>query len=345
MSLTDLVSASLVDEYLAPVIDCEIRRQQQLKDGGDRAPGLHPSEVAGACPRLVCLWRSVRPEFHPPGDEIDVWLQRIFDDGTMHHLWYQERYLGPAGVLYGTWVCSRCKREVVGFMPKDSCDCHKSVYSQHMPEFCIRHCAVEMPGEGVKERLVLSAERTEARGGCIACGQRNPVAWGEWKFREPKIKVDDIGLVGHSDGLVCVDDRWFVLEIKTANARSFTMMKGVSPGYKGQAHCYLYAFKQMPEPYSKVEGVLFLFVNKNEAPKIDGKRRKEREWTVWWDDEAEVTIEGIREMNRSLLEKSLPRMLPGCSQSKRNRDCQFWEVCARVGRGVEGWQEAEEYDG
>ena len=133
--LTDIIESSLMEEYLIPVIDKEIERQTKLVNF--RAKGFHPSEVAGICPRYVILKRLLDNRFKQK--PINTNLHRIFNDGTMAHEWYQNRYLGPAGVLWGKWICSRCKEVVEGFMPKDSCECQEHDL-KNISDFCVDRC-------------------------------------------------------------------------------------------------------------------------------------------------------------------------------------------------------------
>jgi hypothetical protein len=331
MGLEDLVNASLVDDLIATTIDNFIEKSKEKPSF--RAKGLHPSEVAGVCPRKVVLAR-VLPEEHVPQWDIDANLQRIFNDGHALHEWYQERYLGPAGVLWGRWVCSRCKEEVEGFMPKEACSC------QHIPNympayFCEKKCW---------KRGCRDLELMGKRGGCVHCGQMNPVAWGEWKYREPRIYIEEFDLVGHCDGLVCIDDNWYVLELKTANSMAWSYRKSPAENHLAQAAAYMYAFRQMPEPYNQVKARLIVYINKNGAEKYGGKKRKEKEFVAYWDEKCDKVIEDIRLINTSLKNKTLPSMIKGCSQMRRNRDCDLWEICARVGKGSEGFEDADNWD-
>jgi len=342
-----MVSATLITDYAVPVVDEEINRQRDLPNF--REEGLHPSEVAGVCPRMVVLNRILKiPKFQ--GDNI---LQRIWNDGHAFHGWYQNRYFGPAGVLYGQWVCSRCKKVVEGFMPKDSCECQDDLLSPDdhpvdepqnyamVPLFCYDKC--KRHGNKKEGRSWWrDEEKVKERGGCVWCGQKNQRAWGEWLYNEPRIWIPDLGLVGKCDGLLYINGHWYVLEIKTINTKGFQFLKGPSEKYLGQGATYHYAFKQMPEPYSLAEAVLFFYINKNEAPHSNGKQRKEKEFPIYWSEDSEKVIEGIREMKSSMENHYLPPMLHTCSQTRRNRKCDRWEQCSMImGEGKLAWTAAE----
>lgn len=345
MSLADMVSATLITDYAVPVVDEEINRQRDLPNF--REEGLHPSEVAGVCPRMVVLNRILKiPKFQ--GDNI---LQRIWNDGHSFHGWYQNRYFGSAGVLYGEWVCSRCKRVVEGFMPEDSCTCQTEPdrWPGWVPDYCKEHCydtvtetdctGLDLMSRPAECRNMVAVEK---RGGCVWCGQNNQRAWGEWLYNEPRIWIPELGLVGKCDGLLYINGHWYVLEIKTINTRGFQFLKGPSEKYLGQGATYHYAFKQMPEPYSLAEAVLFFYINKNEAPHSNGKQRKEKEFPIYWSEESEKVIEGIREMKSAMENHYLPPMLHTCSQTRRNRKCDRWEQCSMImGEGKLAWAAAE----
>ncbi|HUU23723.1 MAG TPA: hypothetical protein VM389_14410, partial [Phycisphaerae bacterium] len=86
-----------------------------------RAPGYHPSQMERFCPRADVLGR-VYPK--PDYDPITPELQTIFDWGTAWHWVAQNRHFGPMGILWGTWRCNGCAREVEGFMPAPCAECY-----------------------------------------------------------------------------------------------------------------------------------------------------------------------------------------------------------------------------
>lgn len=86
-----------------------------------RAPGYHPSQMYGFCPR-----KEVLAHFFPKpeADYIDPGLQMIFDWGTAWHWLTQNHYFGPMGILWGVWKCNECAKSVEGFMPEPHKLCH-----------------------------------------------------------------------------------------------------------------------------------------------------------------------------------------------------------------------------
>lgn len=83
------------------------------------ADGWHPSTLCDFCPRKKILEeeKGVTKEKIPPR------IRRLFDAGHDTHSRYQNTYLGPMGILWGLWECSRCKKRVWGFFPTKWCDC------------------------------------------------------------------------------------------------------------------------------------------------------------------------------------------------------------------------------
>lgn len=67
------------------------------------------------CPREIALRELHKVEVKE--DTPSTALQRIFDTGTALHTWYQDQYLGPAGILWGGWRCDRCEYVQQGTMP------------------------------------------------------------------------------------------------------------------------------------------------------------------------------------------------------------------------------------
>lgn len=84
----------------------------------ERKPGLHASGLGKVCAR-----REVLEEvFGAPDNKKKAGNFLTFDIGHAMHFWWQHRYLGPKGELWGDWECLGCRKTVTGFMPLD-CPC------------------------------------------------------------------------------------------------------------------------------------------------------------------------------------------------------------------------------
>ena len=67
------------------------------------------------------------PSFSGPDSQL------IFDIGHAMHAWWQNKYLGPQGILWGQWVCSHCGASYVG-MGLDACpECGVSARDERYP--------------------------------------------------------------------------------------------------------------------------------------------------------------------------------------------------------------------
>lgn len=81
---------------------------------------FHVSSLYYMCPRCE-IYKAVLPAEMLPQDRLDAITKARFDVGHAMHYWYQNKYLGPMGVLKGKWQCSRCHDVVRGLMPTGFC--------------------------------------------------------------------------------------------------------------------------------------------------------------------------------------------------------------------------------
>lgn len=82
----------------------------------ERDPGFHASQMFYLCPKRVIL-DLLFPE-HVSGIETNIEAQRIFGIGHAVHEWVQNKWLGPAGIIFGKWQCYACDSKTKGFMPE-----------------------------------------------------------------------------------------------------------------------------------------------------------------------------------------------------------------------------------
>lgn len=135
MPRTDFATSRLID-FLA--------QTESRKDDA-----YHPSQLPYWCTR-----REVFRRMHVPQTDAcleNTWvtpnLQARFDIGHALHWWYQNKYLGPMGVLMGDWKCQHCshlQKECV--MPEECSKCGDTALeyvemSVNIPEYDIYgHC-------------------------------------------------------------------------------------------------------------------------------------------------------------------------------------------------------------
>jgi len=79
---------------------------------------FHPSQLYYMCPRQEVLKRILPVELVPPETK-EMMTYAKFHIGHAMHSWYQNKYLGPMGVLIGSWQCLRCGVVVDGLYPTD----------------------------------------------------------------------------------------------------------------------------------------------------------------------------------------------------------------------------------
>lgn len=97
---------------------------------------------------------------------------------------------------------------------------------------------------------------------------------------EQPVSDSEYNLGGHSDLVVKVAGKWYVLDYKTAGATKFKEIKkaGVPIGYRWQLNQYMYMLKKKdPEKYKTLDTSILLFINKSPIPdeiwESQGKKR------------------------------------------------------------------------
>jgi len=66
---------------------------------------------------------------------------------------------------------------------------------------------------------------------------------GILESREVAICRKDLKILGHADGIVCIDGIRYLLEIKTINTRGFTLLTEAKPEHVKQIHAYMRALR------------------------------------------------------------------------------------------------------
>jgi len=152
-----------------------------------RAPGLHASSLTSTCGRreilttiaLVTSGAKVVVERapHTAGNTLTQ------DGGHMIHSWWQDHYLGPAGMLIGQWQCPRCaaKTGETAFRPK-GCECgHKGTFHYQELPVHIRELGISGHSDGVVTNTPWSHE---AKHRVFELKTKNYKSWLETKTPE-----------------------------------------------------------------------------------------------------------------------------------------------------------------
>lgn len=315
MSLEDLIRQVKGGDSLCAELDLFLKRLESRPS--NRSVGWHPSEFVDMCARSSAISSALA--LVEEGDPIDPKLRRIFDTGTSLHGWYQNEYLGPMGILWGGWKCSRCHAVQWGFMPKGR---HNCAGAETTPA-CVKLCAYGVqPGTNL----------IDARGGCLHCG-----IWGSWEFVEIPVKFrwscgsEEHVITGSSDGLILLGGDWYVWEGKTINVRGFNMLAESKSWHRRQAMIYGHLIRgghvdvpegvRVPRPS---HGMVF-YIGKN-----DGDLK---EFKFEFDDainvEAEALVQAPVEFVRALVEKKLPEKHSECPSmfSVRSKACSNASYC------------------
>lgn len=160
---------------------------------------IRASSVPSLCAReeVICALNGIDRL-----DRVDAGLNLTFLHGTSLHWGVQNKLLGPAGILYGTWRCDSCGQ--MHGIPRDG-----------VP---IVDWAVRYPNE------------------CSRCGDK-VFTYEEHSFADPSIQ-----LTGHSDGFLVVPGLpgMGILEVKSIGARGALEIKNAPQiGHLIQAHVYM----------------------------------------------------------------------------------------------------------
>lgn len=110
---------------------------------------------------------------------------------------------------------------------------------------------------------------------------------------EVAIQNPVLGILGHADGIIRLNGRRYLLEIKTINDRGFAMTTDVQAGHKKQIHAYMKALD--------LDAAVVLYYNKN--------TNKLKEFVVPFDQEyyAKEVKGRIRFFNKAVEHRFLPK--------------------------------------
>lgn len=216
---------------------------------------LRSSALHEVCGRREAIF-ALHPELDRPG-VINAGRRLTFDVGHGVHATFQNKYLGPMGVLWGQWICRSCRHLVVGLMPTR---CETCGAGRRAP-------VAWKDSEGVEHTEVL-----------------DNIEYVEFSFTNK-----NYGYTGHPDGLLIDDDLSLVMpnvvfELKTISPSGYKTLKVPKEDHVIQMHAYMYQF-QMRE-------ALIVYFNKGkqcdwtrtDGPLIAGKMQL-RIFHVEWDDD------------------------------------------------------------
>jgi hypothetical protein len=233
---------------------------------------FHVSGLHGMCPRLE-IYKRIIPEELLPSERLDNVTRARFDVGNALHYWYQNKYLGPMGVLRGKWLCQRCGEEREGFMPKG--------------------------------------------GSCSSRGCH-------WVFQESSVFSKEWNIVGKCDGIVVVDDKEYLLDLKTCKPSLFASLSKPWPSAIMQVQIYLWL--------TGLRKGLLLYIDKS----VDGTVPV-KEFMVEYSDKAVEDAKGkITSFRFGMETRSLPDCM--CGRSSFKYTCSEVEAVPEAMKIVEQWE-------
>lgn len=195
-----------IDNYLTRV---ELKRESKL--------GFFVSQIPNMCLRKE-VYRHLSQSVEVP--VANTMMRKIFDAGHAIHSYWQNRYLGPSNVLYGTWKCVRCEGETYGHMPKDPCkQCgwHKPLKSNSKFKAGVAPCANTCIWKGGYNAYGRD---------CRMC----KLGLGNYEYREPRLlyKIDgdpEMEIRGYCDGMAKIQENQYVLEMKSKGHSGFSKVR------------------------------------------------------------------------------------------------------------------------
>lgn len=280
-----------IQKYLT-VVESGRDNEEDLED----LPGIwHPSDLCyGFCPRQRSIHRYFEEEEAPR--QVDPGLLRIFWLGTAAHSMYQNRILGPSGLLYGWWLSLDGRAAIADWRARTSGQ--RPPWLEVFAHLQLDGFLVEgfMPGPS-------------------------------WEYREPAVYWPEYDIGGHIDGICTpvpwelIPDRMYILDVKTINERGFSFLQEPRPYHVAQVQLYMHAdlrWLDIPTPAR----ASILYVNKNTS--------SEREFLV---DKDRSTIDsvtsGITQYNEALSSRRLPPRVEACKseRSKQAKACTVSSEC------------------
>lgn len=123
---------TVVAKQLAKWLEAQERRESQ---------NYNISSIFGKCPRATVLEALI-----PKESDWDAQATLRTDAGSAMHWWYQNRYFGPMGVLFGIWECTACGERTLNDMPMPTEPCKCSGPRSKRWEFVETYLKYEIPG-------------------------------------------------------------------------------------------------------------------------------------------------------------------------------------------------------
>ena len=207
-------SALIADQFKADFLEFLVG--EDSSDDDPEAPKrtyLRASGLYQTCGRREGIL-TLNPELDAAPRRITAGQQLTFDIGHSVHAWWQNKYLGPMGRLWGSWYCGKCKAVTSeGTMPKKCPDCNTG-----------RTFWTRWGGSNVQAAKVDNIF-----------------------YVEKSLKCDEFGYTGHPDGML-VDPAiggapQILFELKTISPSGYTNLRKPKNDHVIQMHAYMRLLK------------------------------------------------------------------------------------------------------
>lgn len=267
-----------------------------------REDGFHPSSLGSRfCARLETFKRLLPRAFDDK--RFSGNLQLRFEMGKAGHGHWQTNLYGKMRILRGIWECTRCTRRV---------------YDAYMPEHPCPKCNWPVnPATGGKAPRSSRSKRCDAvciwPGGfdtqerdCAACERG-----GNWTFKETRIEIPELEIVGHYDGIIFYEGLDRVLEFKTRDPKLFPVQE---PDEDHVIQCNIYMWAE------EIDHGLIVYLNKGTGE------------TVEFEIEPDPTVRQLIEtrinyVRQYVAEKTLPNGVCGSPKSFDAKICPYSDCC------------------
>ena len=225
-----------------------------------------------------------------------------FQMGRAGHTHWQKNVYGKMRILKGTWSCSRCTYRIKGLMPDHPCP---KCGWQVSPKFC-SPVPKSSKSRACASVCVWPGGYDERQRDCVLCEKG-----GHWDFKETRIEIPELGIVGRFDGILLWDDKEWLLEFKTRRPEDFPLYKPYED-HVIQCNVYMRGVG--------IERGMIVYLNKSTG--------ETTEFHLKPDPKIHELIEHrIDLVNAAVAEGDLPNGICGGPKTQDARACPFVDAC------------------
>lgn len=140
---------------------------------------------------------------------------------------------------------------------------------------------------------------------------------------EVNIPTQEI-ISGRADAILCIDNKNYVLDIKSMNSMIFRKLTEPKKENVYQVQLYLH--------YFNIKNGILLYIDKDQ--------QNIKEFPVNYDEKLVLSLlRSFEDLKEKIDSNIIPAKLPDYNQNWQCRYCRFKEVCSIAGAGEVGWEE------